>query len=179
VYFRHVLAHELAHAFCDLSLRHHGCWPAIWANEGYAHFLATACWPDSQELQQRYLAYYSWCYKRGNGAHLHDLLLVERHPDDINDTWRLHCHAAVFVRFLHSFRRARPQAWAVLRAALAGRVNPPEQAITLFEQAFGTSLEKIEAQFIDYCIDEAKRLNVELTDRVLRIPTEFYWPRSS
>jgi len=175
--FRFALAHELAHALCDLLVRKRSGRPPAWAEEGYAHLIESACGTDSSDLQRRYLAYFSYCYGHGLALRLRELLTaVDRH-DKLEDCNRLHTEAAVFVGFLNSVRPARPQVWVVLRAALAGSLRCREEAIAMFEQAFEAPIEMIEAQFIDYCIDEAKRLKAEPTDRPVRLPRAFYGPK--
>ena len=172
--FRNTLVHELAHAFCDELLGDPLRSEPAWASEGYAHFVTGACCEDPNASERWHLDHFSRCYRLGRAGSLRELLFTVRSPNKLDECLHMQTHAAVFVRFLHSFRQRRPQVWTVLREVLAGHTRSSEEVVGMFERAFGTSIEKIELQFLGFCIDEGRRLKSNSADHSGRPPATFF-----
>jgi hypothetical protein len=172
--FRHALVHELAHAFCDLLLRGRSRPSARWAVEGYACFMEIACAAGEWEIERTYLAYLYDRYRQRTALSLSDLLRSRFDAEDLNESWYRYAHAAVFVQFLDSLHRGREQVWAALRTVIAGRVRRPQQVVELLERAFGATIASIEAQFIDYCFDQVRKLAIDDNSAMIRRPPEYY-----
>lgn len=176
-HFGTTLAHELLHALAARLWRVYRAMPPIWAVEGYAHFAACVCCPPVHDVQGPYLAHFSRLYRERRALRLSELLVVDKDPVELDECWRVHSQAALFVRFLASLHHGRAAGWGVLRAALSGTISPPARAIELFEHAFATSIESIEAQLVDFCIDEARRLKVDSRTVKCGPPAPFYGPK--